>query len=375
VKKRVLQLIGSFHVGGSERQGVTMTRMLDQDGTFKVHVATLNNDGVLRTELGKLGSTNIPEFRLTSFYNANFFRQVRRCASYLKENDIDLIHTHDFYTNVFGMATASLAGVKARLASKRETNGMRSRSQELVEGLAFGRAHAIVVNSAAVREHLVGRLVPTTKIKLIYNGIEADRFSVAEEPGIYCKKLGLPSHRRFVTLAANLRHEVKNVPMLLRAAKAVTGAVADAHFVIAGEGELGAALKQLAADLGIEDRITFLGRCSDMPSLLAASSVGVLTSNAEGFSNSILEYMAAGKPVVATRVGGAAEVIEEGNNGFLVGRDDDKSLAKHLIALLADNENIYSMGTAARQSVVERFSHQTQLARTLELYDSLLSDH
>jgi L-malate glycosyltransferase len=375
VKKRVLQLIGSFHLGGSERQGVTLTRMLHNEGTYDVSIATLNNDGVLRTELGQLGSKDIPEFRLTSFYNANFVREVRRFASYLKENGIDLIHTHDFYTNVFGMAAGSLAGVESRVASKRETNGMRSRSQDLIEGLAFGRAHAVVVNAEAVRDHLARHSIPTAKIKVIYNGIDTKRFSVTEEPRVLYNRLGLPGETKIVTLAANLRHDVKNVPMLLRAAKSVAASVADAHFVIAGEGELEGQLKQMAEQLGVSDRVTFIGSCSDMPSLLAASSVCVLTSNAEGFSNSILEYMAAGKPVVATRVGGAAEVIEEGINGFLVEPDDDTELAKHLIALLEDNERMAAMGAAARLSVVERFSCLKQLERTVELYDSLLSSH
>ena len=141
VKKSVLQFIGSFHQGGTERQAVTLTKMLKNEGSFDIFAATLNNQGVLlKDEIESLGLPEIPEFPLTSFYNLNFVRQVRRCAKYLRDNKIDLVHTHDFYTNVFGMAAAALAGVPARIASKRETGGMRSRAQEFVEKLAFGRA-------------------------------------------------------------------------------------------------------------------------------------------------------------------------------------------------------------------------------------------
>src|SRR5205823_6245746 len=186
------------------------------------------------------GLREIPEFPLSSFYNPNFVAQVRHCSQYLKENKIDIVHTHDFYTNVFGLAAATLAGVHVRIASKRETGGMRSRAQEFLEKIAFGRADAIVANSVAVREHQIERSIPASKIHVIYNGIELDRFAsrCASREEI-CKNLGLPAGDgiKFVTLVANLRHTVKNIPMFLRAAKRVIAAVPKTHFVIAGEGE------------------------------------------------------------------------------------------------------------------------------------------
>ncbi len=120
------------------------------------------------------------------------------------------------------MAAASLAGVDGRIASKRETAGMRSRSQEFVEKVAFGRAKAIVANSAAVRDHLTGRGIAADKIEIIYNGIDIERFdSKSEDAAAVREKFGLPADNniRLITLVANLRHDVKNVPMLLRAAR------------------------------------------------------------------------------------------------------------------------------------------------------------
>ena len=176
MKKKVLQFIGSFHQGGSERQAVALTRLLKDEGTFDVFAATLNNEGVLRGEIEKARLAEIPEFPLTSFYSVNFFRQVRACAKYLRDNNIDIVHTHDFYTNVFGMAAATLADVPVRIASKRETNGMRSVLQRVVEKIAFSRAKAIVVNSAAVSDHLIQRGIQPSKIQIIYNGIDLERF-------------------------------------------------------------------------------------------------------------------------------------------------------------------------------------------------------
>lgn len=376
MKKRVLQFIGSFHQGGSERQAVSLARLLHADATYDVFFATLNKEGVLLDEIESLGLPEIEEFKLTSFYNANFVKQVRRGSAYLLENKIDIVHTHDFYTNVFGMAAATLAGVPVRIASKRETGGMRSSAQEFVEKLAFGRANAIVANSAAVRDHLVERSVSREKIRVIYNGLDLSRFSAsASDENILARQFGLPvgDGVELVTLVANLRHSVKNVPMLLRAAKIVVAELPDVHFVIAGEGELENGLREVSAGLGVADNVHFIGRCSGIPALLAISDVCVLTSTAEGFSNSILEYMAAGKPVVATNVGGAAEAIVDGETGFLIASDDDKVLAARLAELLSDGERAIKFGSEGRRIVSDKFSAEAQLAATMELYGLTLA--
>ena len=376
MKKRILQFIGSFHRGGSESQAVALTRLLKNDGSHEVFAATLNNNGVLRDEMESLGLPEIPEFPLTSFYNANFVRQVRRCAAYLRDNKIDIVHTHDFYTNVFGMAAATLAGVQVRIASKRETGGMRSGVQEFVEKQAFGRADAIVANAAAVREHLIKRHVPTEKIRVIYNGLDLERFDGSESNrAANCIQFGLPEDEniRIVGIVANLRHNVKNIAMFLRAAKRVSENITNIHFVIAGEGELAFELKAAAGDLGIDENVHFIGRCDDVPALLSASYACVLTSTAEGFSNSILEYMAAGKPVVATNVGGAAEAIVEGETGYLVASDDDAAMAEHLIDLFTDTEKAARFGAAAKKIVADKFSQDAQLRNTLDLYEKLLN--
>jgi glycosyltransferase involved in cell wall biosynthesis len=228
-----------------------------------------------------------------------------------------------------------------------------------------------VANSTAVKEHLTGRGIAEAKINVIYNGLDLDKFANAAADGIR-EQYGLPSDVSIVTLVANLRHDVKNVPMLLRAAKRLGDT--KAHFVIAGEGELEGYLRAQAAELGIKERVHFIGRCTDVPSLLATSDICVLTSKAEGFSSSILEYMAAGKPVVATNVGGAAEVIVDGSSGFTIESDDDAALAERLKGLLDDKVLAGHLGDEAKRTVSERFSFARQLNETKDLYNSILSD-
>jgi len=371
VKKRVLQFIGSFNQGGSERQAVALTRLLSEESSYETRVAVLSGEGVLRAEVERLGMADIPEFPLSSFFSAGFLRQVVRCSEYLRSNNIDLVHTHDFYTNVFGMTAARLAGVKAKVASKRETLGMRTPNQVRVEKFAFAMADAIVINSEAVRDYLRKVGVAAKKLSLIYNGLDVDRFERSQSADLRVEHQ-ISDDAPVVTLVANLRHHVKNVPMLLKAAKTVIESSPNAVFVIAGEGELQTELEQLASGLNITSNVKFLGRCSDVPALLSISDICVLTSTAEGFSNSILEYMAAGKPVIATDVGGAREVVKHGVTGYLVASDDHQKLAEHLLELVNDNVRSAEFGEAGRKIVKERFSEKAQLESTLALYDSLL---
>jgi glycosyltransferase involved in cell wall biosynthesis len=341
MKKNVLQLVGSFHQGGSERQAVQLTKLLVAEGTYNIFLASLDNEGILREEVEKLSFTEIPEFKLTSFYDLNFALQLQMCARFLKQNKIEIIHTYDFYTNVFGISAAVLARVPLKIASKRETGGLRSTLQKTIEKRIFKTADAIVVNAEAVKNYLADEGISPEKIETIYNGIDLERLAPTEtNRRKICEELNLPTDEKikYITLVANLRHEVKNQPMFLRVAQSLKENFPDAHFVLAGEGELKNDLENLAKEFGITENTHFVGRCTKIPELLSVSFAGVLTSFAEGFSNSILEYMAAKLPVVATNVGGASEAIIEGETGFLVESNDDAAMTNRLKKLLQNPE-------------------------------------
>jgi len=373
----VLQFIGSFHQGGSERQAVQLTRLLSEDKRVNVFAATLNKEGVLLDEIEKLDLPEIAEFKLTSFYDTNFLKQLKNCARFLKKNKIDIVHTHDFYTNIFGIAAARLAGVKLKIASKRETDGMRSKPQIFLERQIFKLSDAIVANSVAVKNHLINNGISGEKINVIYNGLDLERL----QPKIFdrkeiCENLDLPADEKikFVTLVANLRHAVKNQPMFLRAAQKILEKSPETHFILAGEGELQNDLEKLAAELKIEKNVHFIGRCGQIPELLNISYACVLTSFFEGFSNSILEYMSAGKAVVATNVGGASEAIIENETGFLVESGDDEMLANRLLALIEDEEKARKFGEKGKKIVLENFSLHAQLDNTLNLYRKKINE-
>lgn len=373
----VLQLIDSFHQGGSERQAVQLARLLVESKRYEVRIACLNRQGALLDEALRLGLPEIPEYPLTSFYDRNALSQLRRFSAYLREQRIEVVHTHDFYTNVFGITAARLARVPVRIASRRETGGMRSRAQQTAERTSYRLAHSIVANAEAVRRQLIAEGVRSEKISVIYNGLDLERLTPkTPQPradALAAFNLPREEHRRFVTIVANLRHDVKDHPTFLRAAKLVREAHPEAAFVIAGEGELLAQLRALAAQLEIERDVFFIGRCVAVAELLAVSDVCVLSSRAEGFSNAILEYMAAARPVVATDVGGASEAIVEGETGYLVAAGDAQAMAARIIKLLEEPEQASLMGQRGRLRVEQKFSCAAQLESTVNLYERLLA--
>lgn len=374
MKPNVLFIIDSFEQGGSERQAMQLLTQLHTSGKCRVHLACLQNRGSLRAEADQLGIGEIHEYALNSFYDLNFMQQLRRLVRFIRENKIDVVHTHCFYTNIFGMTGAFLAGVRARVTSKGETDGFRSPMQKRAERTAFRLCHRVIANCLVVQNQLIREGVSPLKIIQHYNGLDLDRLRVREglrrEEAL--AEFGLPADRRYMSIVANLRNPVKDHPMFLRAAARVRAAVPEAGFAIAGEGELMESLRDLAGQLGIDDDVFFLGRCDRVADLLFASDIGVLSSKAEGFANAILEYMAAGLPVVATDVGGAREAIAEGETGYTVASGDDQKMAERIIELLSDPKRAREMGERGRVIAAERFSCDRHLQNTLELYDELL---
>jgi glycosyltransferase involved in cell wall biosynthesis len=377
MKPNVLFIIDSFEQGGSERQAMQLLRQLHLSGRCRVYLACLQNRGSLRSEADQLGIGEIREYALNSFYDLNFVSQLRRLVHFIKEKEIDVIHTHCFYTNIFGMTGAVLAGVRGRVSSKGETDGFRTPMQKRAERISFRLAHRVIANCLVVRNQLVREGVSPSRIIQHYNGLDMDRLRVraglTREQALAAFGLPQEPSRRFVSIVANLRNPVKDHPMFLRAAARVRVAVPNAGFVIAGEGELMTELHDLAKQLGIQDDVFFIGRCDRVAELLFASDVGVLSSKAEGFANAILEYMAASLPVVATDVGGAREAITEGETGYVVASGDDERMAERIIQLLKEPERASAMGRRGKLIVAEKFSCDRHLQNTLELYDQLLS--
>jgi glycosyltransferase involved in cell wall biosynthesis len=289
---------------------------------------------------------------------------------------VQIVHAYSFYGNVFATPPAKLAGVPVVIASIRDLGAYLTPKQATVQRYVCRLADCVLVNADAVREWLISEGYNPAKIVVIRNGVDLGRFSAPGQPAQLRAKLGVPSDTPLVAVVSRL-NRLKGLEQFLEAAGLIAPRFPDARFLIVGETpphdpNYLDQLKSLAERLGILDRVIFTGLRSDVPMLLASVSVAVMPSLNEALSNSLLESMAAGAPVVATRVGGTPEALVDGQTGLLVPPADVRSLASSIARLLETPALAAQLGLAARQLIAERFSIARMTATTSRLYEELL---
>lgn len=213
---------------------------------------------------------------------------------------------------------------------------------------------------------------PATKVAVIRNGVDTRRFAPksADEVASLRRELGIHTDTPVVGIVAALRPE-KNHESFLDLATRVTGQWPGVQFLIVGDGPCRGSLEQYAARLELQKNVRFLGMRNDIPRVLAALDVFVLTSHNEANPVSILEAMSTGKPVVATNVGSVHEVVSDGQTGFLVPAGDAATLADRTLQLLKDPRLAQSMGAAGRATVDARWSIQEMVNRYAGLIESV----
>jgi glycosyltransferase involved in cell wall biosynthesis len=221
--------------------------------------------------------------------------------------------------------------------------------------------------SGAVKEELVAKLGwPEKRIEVVHNGVIVPADPPQPDQALRRNMTG-GSEGAVVLVPARLTAQ-KGQSVLLRAAPAIAGA----HFVFAGDGPDRAALAALASQLGLDGRVTFLGRRRDVPELIAAADLVVLPSWYEGLPLAVLEAMAAGRPVIASRLPGIQEIITEGADGVLFEPGDPADLARAIGQLLANPSEARRLGAAARRTVADRFSADAMGDRVGQVYAALL---
>ena len=233
--------------------------------------------------------------------------------------------------------------------------------------------------SSAIAEHYIAQGMPLTKATVIHNAVDLSEFSLANDVALVRSELGWTCDERLVGVVSRLDWW-KGHEYFLEAVAEVAQHIPNLRGLIVGEPEntprnqeYYQMLQSLAKSLEIEDRVVFTGFRSDVPRLLSALDVVVLSSSApEPFGRVVIEGMAAGKPVVATAAGGVLDIIEDGVNGLLVPPKDSRAIARAILWLLSNPEKAEQMGLAARRRVEERFTVQHHVAAVQSVYDSVL---
>jgi glycosyltransferase involved in cell wall biosynthesis len=369
-KIRIAYVIKSMEVGGSQTHLVQVLRLLDRQ-QFHPVLYCLTGEGVLLDAVRALG-VPIGNGGARRFKGLGAVAAVVRLGAYLRRESVDVVHNYLLRANAIGSVAARLARVPVVLSSKR---GCHERRGFDLFAAKIGNALAdrVTVNAEAVREFVhANECCPKEKMAVIPSGVDTERFRPLPGTG-FKARLGLPEDRRVIGVVTRMRVR-KGVEEFIRAVGRVRQTHADAHAVIVGEVDLDNGLQALVHGLGLENHLSLLGRRSDMPEVLSAFDILVLSSHDEGMSNAILEAMAMEKPVVATDVGGTGEVVRHGHSGLLIPPKDPEALAAAINQMLAQPARAAEMGRLGRRIVEEDFSARAMVRQMEQLYLGLAAE-
>lgn len=340
----------------------TLSKELDRS-KFDVSVLCLNEMGPLAEELKADG---IPVYLLPSRRRPDYFA-FAKARTHFREHRPHVVHTHNTQPFIDGGLGAVLARVPRLIHTDHARDFPDKKRYMLAERVLSRFAYRVVGVSDHTGTNLIRFVkIDPAKITTVYNGIEPEKapaVDVAEKR----RELGIPAKALVLGVGVRLT-EQKGLRYLLAAMPEVSARVPEAHLAIAGYGPLADELQAAARDLGVSGCTHFLGPRQDMPEVLQVFDIYVLPSVWEGFPMIILEAMAAGLPIVATRVGGVPEAVEHGQTGLLVEPRRPDRLAEALSHLLTDPESRRRFGTAARGRFQERYTAAAMARAYEELY-------
>jgi len=350
---RILFLVDeleSMSAGGSERQVLQLIDILRNAG-HEVSFAVLRKSNWLREE-GKDYAIRFCDVQ--SVLSPRGVVRLWKLVMWMREQRFDLVQTMFRESNLIGPPLARLAGVPVVLGSRRNLNHAMSRSFAFLQGFSNRCATRLVANSEAVKTVVNRReKTPLSRIDVLYNGIDTRYFALVAERGEEVR-LAFGIHQNALLVGVVSRFaRIKGLDIFVRAAKRVLDNSPETRFMMVGGGPSLPETRDLAAQLGIENKCKFVPEQRDIRPFLSAFDIAVLPSRSEGFSNSLLEYMCGGVAIVATDVGGNREAL--GEAGMLVPAEDEHALANAILKLIESPEERRVLGQRARTRVQERF--------------------
>lgn len=364
----VLFVIDQFAktLGGGERAALQLASLLSERG-FQMSILTF----LVHPESSVLHMTTAPIYVLPvqRTFALEGFQAALELRRFLKRKKIQIVQTF-FESSDLWAGLVSKATSNAKLVwSRRDMGILRTRKHRIAYRLMAGVPDAVFAVSNRVREHCVqaDRISPS-RVHTIYNSLNLARFESA------IRRVSPPGEG-LVTSVGNIRR-VKGHDIFIRAAAIIAQQFPKVRFSIAGEildQDYFQELRVLVEALNLTNQFCFDGGVTDLPEYLARADIFVLPSRSEGFSNAIIEAMAAALPVVATNVGGNPEAVEDGVTGFVVAPEDPAALAEAVLRLLCDPKRSKAMGEAGRRTAMCKYSADTVLNQIIEVYRNLLS--
>ena len=366
VEKRlkVLHLLLSLETGGMERFVYEHCLALDPD-EFDVSVCCIDRLGGFSESLREHG-IKVDLLQKNQQHFDWFF--PFRLSRYLKEHDIDIIHTHTgsfFHGSVAGF----LARTRGIIFTEHGRDPVETIPKRVLDKISSYFADYIVTVSKDLEQHLINEIrLPAEKVHTIINGVNTETYRNRGKPDKLCEEFGLQPTDKIVGTIGRLA-EIKNHPFLIRSFEKVKDIWPESRLILVGSGPREESLKSLTADLGLSDAVIFTGNRNDVCDLYQLFDVFVLSSFSEGTSFSLLEAMASGVPPIVTNVGGNPGIVKDTVNGYLVEVDDDQSLAEIIVKIFQHGGG--DLANNARQFVIERYSLKENLQQYVSIYRSL----
>jgi glycosyltransferase involved in cell wall biosynthesis len=371
---RVAYVLDNLNTGGTELNAVRTAERLDRS-RFDVRFMAMQPHGPLRGRLDAAG-IQVHDINIPGLLTPGAFRRGAEVRDLIRRERVVIVHAHDPYANVFMVPWAHRGGASL-IASHRWWRSVHRRRVRLANRIAYRFADRVLANSESVGELVVREeRVPRERMIVVPNFVDDAAFTPMdiERRRALRSQFGIAEDHVAVGVVANL-YAVKNHALLVRVASRLAAAWPNVRYVLVGEGAERTSLTALARALGVQERIILPGRVSHEPGLGGAFDIAVLTSHEEGFPNWVVEAMAAGRPVVATAVGGVPDAVVDGETGYLVNPDDESAFADSLERLLRDEPLAQRLGVQGRERA-RRLYHETRVMSTLQaLYEELVKEN
>jgi sugar transferase (PEP-CTERM/EpsH1 system associated) len=363
-RKKILYLNHCMAMGGIENMIVDFTRLLPMD-EFEPHVAVFEGGGSLEAVLKEM---HVPVHCLDKREGIDL-GLVLRLRRLLRRQEIRVVHSNNYSAWLY--ACAASRGLRGLIHVHTEHSGVDSfrRRYAAERWLSRFTTHVVAV-SRHVHDVMIDEIgISPRRVRLIYNGVDTTRFRPDPQGReVLRRSLQIPSDVVVIGIVARLA-AIKNHEVLIRAyAKLRAAPGKKTRLVIVGDGPERASLEELSRQLGIAADVSFLGERRDTPGLLNAFDIYVLPSFSEGMNLTLLEAMGAGLPVVASRVGGNVEIVEDGNTGYLFPSGNADALCEWLDRFVSEPARRAQMGQKGRERVLQQFDQRVMMQHYLSLY-------
>lgn len=355
---KVLQVVWSLEVGGMERVVMHLLKGLPAQGCA-AEVVTLGGAGGLAGDL--VPGVKHWEMRKAPGLDLKLARDLARLA---RTTGADVLHAHNTVSQLYAVMASLFTRCPVVVTLHGANYGGSERHRRLRRILAARCAATACVSRDALAAARDLDHIPASRLHLVYNGIDVQEMRAARaERQAARRELGLEADDQAIISVGRLSAE-KDYATLLRALAALPGP----RLFLVGHGPVRDELEDLAHELGLQERVAFLGERTDVPRLLAACDLFALSSLTEGISMALLEAMAGGLPVAATAVGGTPELVIPEETGLLAPPSEPAALAQAMGELLGDPERSQAYGQAGAKRVAERFSLEAMAKAYAELY-------